>query len=95
MNSFKPPPKASPLALMYSNAPANGAETQGETNRLETTPSTAAPHSEPPSVRPAMRSSRVLMACGNLSSNTPNIAKANTAKNIANGTSTQADCSRA
>ncbi|MNG37617.1 hypothetical protein D3C84_1250290 [compost metagenome] len=42
-----------------------------------------------------MRSSRVLMACGNLSSKTPNIAKANTAKNIANGTSTQADCRRA
>ncbi|MNF77226.1 hypothetical protein D3C84_593660 [compost metagenome] len=91
MNSFNPPPKASPLALMYSNAPANGAETQGETSRLDTTPSTAAPHREPPSVRPAMRSRRLLMACGSLSSNTPNIARANTAKNIAKGTSTQAD----
>ena len=95
MNSFSPPPSASPLALMYSNAPASGAETQGETSRLETTPSTAAPHNEPPSVRPAMRSSRLLIACGNLSSKTPNIARANTAKNIANGTSTHADCSRA
>ncbi|MCY1426900.1 hypothetical protein D9M71_427290 [compost metagenome] len=95
MNSFKPPPSASPLALMYSSAPANGAETQGETSKLETTPNTAAPHSDPPSVRPAMRSRRLLMACGSLSSKTPNIAKANTAKNIANGTSTQADCSRA
>ncbi|MNG08627.1 hypothetical protein D3C84_920000 [compost metagenome] len=95
MNSFRPPPKASPLALMYSNAPASGADTQGETSRLETTPSTAAPHSEPPSVRPAMRSSRLLMACGNLSSKTPNIASANTAKNMAKGTSTHADCRRA
>ncbi|MNO89364.1 hypothetical protein D3C76_808430 [compost metagenome] len=95
MNSFKPPPSASPLALMYSSAPANGAETQGETSKLETTPNTAAPHSDPPSVRPAMRSRRLLMACGSLSSKTPNIASANSAKNIAKGTSTQADCSRA
>ncbi|MNY53851.1 hypothetical protein D3C86_1896490 [compost metagenome] len=35
------------------------------------------------------------MACGSLSSNTPNMARANSAKNVANGTSTQADCRRA
>ena len=47
-SSFRPPPSASPLALMYSNAPARGADTHGETSKLDTTPSTAAPHSEPP-----------------------------------------------
>ncbi|MNG12663.1 hypothetical protein D3C84_962880 [compost metagenome] len=94
-NSFNAPPSASPLALMYSSAPARGADTQGETNRLETTPSTAAPHSDPPSVRPAIRSRRLLMAWGSFSSNTPNIARAKMAKNRANGTSTQADCRRA
>ncbi|RMS09688.1 hypothetical protein ALP75_203313 [Pseudomonas syringae pv. actinidiae] len=94
-NSFNPPPTASPLALIYSRAPASGAETQGETSRLDTTPNTAAPHSDPPSVLPAMRSRRELIDCGRRSSKAPNMAMAKITKNAENGTSTHADCRRA
>ncbi|MNZ59199.1 hypothetical protein D3C78_772290 [compost metagenome] len=94
-NSFSAPPTASPLALIYSSAPASGADTQGDTSRLENTPRIAAPSSEPPLVWPTRRSRRWLMACGSFNSNRPNIARANSTKNSENGTSTQADCRRA
>ena len=42
------PTAASSGADLNGKAPASGADTQGDTSRLETTPSTAAPHSEPP-----------------------------------------------
>lgn len=61
-NSLSAPPVASPLALMYSNAPAVGADTHGETSRLESTPSIAAPSSEPPRVWLATLFRRLLKA---------------------------------
>ena len=67
-NSAAPPNTASPVWAMYSNAPANGAATQGPTMMADRAPITATPPSVPPLRWLAVSDSRLCSAAGICSS---------------------------
>ncbi len=76
-------------------APASGAETQGETTRLDSEPMTATLTCLPPPVREPSESTADCQLAGNLNSYRPNMDRESAAKTSANPTSTGGDCKAA
>ena len=63
-NNAAPPSKASPVWLMYSNAPARGGATQGPTMTAETAPMIALEYNPVPCRGSENEASRVCTAAG-------------------------------
>ena len=89
------PSTASPVRLMYSNAPASGAATQGPTISAESTPIRNTAATLPPWSRPPAFASRLCIDVGSCSSYTPNIESANSTKIAAKPPSTHGFCREA